>query len=184
MADDDQAPPHRPWRRWVFAGTAVAVIALIIVGAFITRAMVRNSYYVGAENNEVVIFQGSPDKVLFLDLSSANQSVCVTGLDQEQPQVEFVEYDTSDTCTPLQTSDLAELDRNAVEGKSIRNMPLSDAEPTPTPAPVPGQPAPRPSPTPATPPAPSPASSTPASTTSSSLAPQYDNDGNKICRGH
>jgi protein phosphatase len=202
MADDDQAPPHRPWRRWVFAGTAVAVIALIIVGAFITRAMVRNSYYVGAENNEVVIFQGSPDKVLFLDLSSANQSVCVTGLDQEQPQVEFVEYDTSDTCTPLQTSDLAELDRNAVEDKSIRNMPLSDAEdrvealnflplcpeplpqPTPTPAPVPGQPTPRPSPTPATPPAPSPASSTPASTTSSSLAPQYDNDGNKICRGH
>ncbi|MEE3851877.1 PP2C family serine/threonine-protein phosphatase [Gordonia sp. LSe1-13] len=196
MADDDSPPPHRPWRRWVFAGTALAVVALLIAGFFVTRAMVRNSYFVGAENSEVVIYQGSPDKVLFVDLSSANQTVCVTGLDQEQPQVEFVEYQSSDTCTPLQTSDLAELDRNAVEGNSIRNMPLADAEdrveqltflplcpeplpapaPEPSPAPRPGQP--EPSPAPASNPAPV------TTTESTSTSPQYDNDGNKICRGH
>ncbi|NDZ92955.1 serine/threonine-protein phosphatase [Streptomyces sp. SID6673] len=199
---DDEPPPRNRRHRWLVAGTAVAVIALIVAGFFVTRAMVRNNYYVGAVDGDVVVFQGSPDKVLFLDLSSPSQSACVTGLDQTDPVVEFVDHGASDTCTPLQVADLAELDRNAVVGKSIRNMPLADAEervrhlnflplcPAPTPAPAPA-------PTPGAPPAPSPAPSAPRTTppgttapapqtteTSSQAPPQYDSDGNKICRGH
>ncbi|ROZ98935.1 PP2C family serine/threonine-protein phosphatase [Gordonia sp. OPL2] len=209
---DDAPPPRNPRRRWLVAGTAIAVIAILIGGLFVARSLVRNNYYVGAEDGDVVVFQGSPDKVMFLDLSSASQNVCVSGLDQEKPQVEFVDYDASDTCTPLQTSDLAELDRNAVVGKSIRNMPLSDAQnrveqlnflplcpdpaPAPAPAPAPGPPG-SPAPTPPSPAGTPAASSTTtpvpvsgttrpddSATASQEAPPQYDSDGNKICRGH
>ncbi|MFW0783695.1 PP2C family serine/threonine-protein phosphatase [Gordonia sp. CPCC 206044] len=201
MHDDDE-PPHRsPWRRWLVLGTAVAVIALLIAGFFVTRAMVRNNYYVGAQDGNVVVFQGSPDKVLFLDLSSGAQSVCVTGLDQAEPQLAFVDYNADDTCTPLQTSDLAELDRNAIDDQSIRNMSLDDAQnrvrqlnflplcsasatpaPIPTPAPSPNAPAPSPPrPSAPNPSAPAPPGST---ETSAQLPPHYDSNGNKICRGN
>ncbi|AZG47055.1 PP2C family protein-serine/threonine phosphatase [Gordonia insulae] len=175
---DETPPPRNPRRRWLVGGVAVSVIALLIAGFFVTRSMVRNNYYVGASDGDVVIYQGSPDKVLFLDLSSANQLACVTGLDQADPQIEFADHDAADTCTPLQTSDLAELDRNAVTGNSIRNMPLADAQnrvqqlnflplcPDPLPAP-----APAPAPAPGAAPSPATASPTPPAPGTPATAP-------------
>ncbi len=212
IVTDDEPPRQRsPLRRWLMIGAAVGVVALIIAGFFIVRAMVQNTYYVGSQDGDVVIFQGSPDEVLFLDLSSGAQTVCVTGIDQETPQVAFVDYGGDNTCTPLDTSDLAELDRNAINGKTIRNMSLSDAQyrvqqlnflPL-CPAPV----TPSASPAPAAPPgapltptgiprtvtqaspdaqsasvAPSGSATTSASASAPSVSALYDADGNKICR--
>lgn len=211
LADDQPAPARRPVRRWLAVGAVLGVIVVLAAGFFLTRAMVQKNYFVGEQDGKVVVFQGSPDKVLFVDLSSGAQDVCVTGLDQASPQVDFVDYDGADsTCTPLEVSDLAELDRNAVVGNSIKNLPLPDAQNRvehltflplcPAPAPVPPAPAPVPdvsqplSPGPAAPTSPtttpSDIASAPASPTitptptTSTIPPQYDSDGTKICRGH
>ncbi|MFW0793165.1 PP2C family serine/threonine-protein phosphatase [Gordonia sp. CPCC 205515] len=211
FADEEPARTHSPLRRWLTVGAVLAVIAVLAIGFFLTRAMVQKNYFVGEQDGNVVVFQGSPDKVLFLDLSSAAQDVCVTGLDQTAPQVDFVDYgNADDACAPLEVSELAELDRNAVVGNSIKNLSLADAQNRVMhlnflplcPAPAPATPAPAPvpdvsqtiSPAPSAPPSSSPSdiaggpASTPPNagptTTTTAIPAQYDSDGTKICRGH
>ncbi|GAC69157.1 PP2C family protein-serine/threonine phosphatase [Gordonia soli] len=212
FSDDEEPRPRHPLRKWVIAGLALLIIAVVVVGLLVTRAMLQNNYFVRAEDGNVVIYQGSPDKVLFVDLSSGNQQACVTRLDAETPEIEFADFGGDATCTPLQVSDLAELDRTAVTSKSIKNLGLAEAEnrvrhlnflplcpdPEPVAPPVPARPAPRgPAVTPAPPAAtaapatnsssrPSPGSSTSSDSPDSSQQspPQYDSDGTKTCRGH
>ena len=219
MADEaDEPKPRSAVRRWLMVGAAIVVLALLAVGFLVARNTVRTNYFVGSQDGNVVIFQGSPDKVLFIDLSSAHERACVTGTNTASPEITFAEYGSDDTCTPLQLADLTELDRTAVAGKSIRNMPIAEAQnrveqlnflplcpdpqptPAPQPAPAPGsqpapgapapaatQPATATSPAPAPGQSPAPTSSTPPTSQtemSPQSPPQYDSDGNKICRGH
>lgn len=157
LTDEDEPAPRHPLRRWLAAAAVLAIIAVLVAGFFVTRAMVHKNYFVGEQNGNVVIFRGSPDKLLFLDLSSHAQDACVSELNAENPQVDFTD-DASDStgCKQLQVSDLAELDRNAVVNASIRNLTLADAQsrvlqlnflplckaqtPTPAPAPATGAP--------------------------------------------
>ncbi len=214
LTDDEEPKPRSGFRRWFIIAAAILAIALLAAGFLIARNMVRTNYFVGAEDGNVVVFQGSPDKVLFVDLSSAYERACVSGLNTTDPTITFAQYGSDDTCTPLQLADLTELDRTAVAGKSIRSMPIAEAQnrveslnflplcpdpqpaPAPTPAPAPRAPgAPAPTPAPETQPATatpappgSPATSSPPATSSTEVSPQsppqYDSDGNKICRGH
>lgn len=217
---EDEPAPGSPWKPAWLAGATVVLIALLIGGFFVTRAIVHKNYFVGAADGNVVIYQGAPDKVLFIDMSSRSQVACVSGLDQSKPEVTFVDPEASDTCIPLQIADLAELDRNAVISNSIKNMSLSDAQsrarqlnflplcPDPAPAVTPPPPAPNapapPGPAPAhrgdargtiapltgepKPPSSAPQTTSPGPSTPGETQPsvpaQYDNDGNKICRGH
>lgn len=213
IADDAAAPTRSPWRKWLWAGAVVAILALLTAGFLVTRAMFNNSYYVGEEDGNVVIFQGSPDQLLFMTFSSGHKRACVTALDEQSPSVTFTDYDSPDpNCTPLEVADLQGIDRTTVHANSIKNLPEGDAEtrvqrlsflplcspPTPPAPTTPGAPesvdpnnpnaSAQPSEPAQTPPAePAASGESPSSTTPSptptSVAPQYDAEGNKTCRG-
>lgn len=158
LAEDDD-PPRRRGRfgRWIAAGVVLAVIAALVIGFFVFRALMRDSYYVGEQDGKVLIFQGSPDKVLFFSVSSPAEKVCVLDADTDLPSVAFVSADSSTNCRQLTLSDLESASVNTVTTHGISRVPLNSAKnrtdqlqfrplcrPEPAPAPPPpGQPAPR-----------------------------------------
>ena len=171
LTDEDEPGQHRSrWGRWIFAGIAALVIAALIAGFFLTRGLLRSTYYVGEDNGKVMIFQGSPDKILFFSSSKAAEKVCVTNAATDAPTVGFQSVDSKDECRPLALSDLDSASVNTVRTFGVskvdlddaRNrvrrltfLPLCHAAPTTTePAPAPG------SPTPGTPPPAGPAPNT------------------------
>lgn len=205
----DEEPPARksPLWTWLAIGLAILVIAGIVAGFFVIRAMVSSSHYAGVEDGKVVIFQGSPDKIVFLTFSDGAKRACVRNPNQDRPEVYFVDYSQESGCSALDLSDLQEIDRNTLRSNAIRNKTLDEAEaavgdlsflpmctPPPgsttrTPAPrTPGRPEPSrpPSPAPATgaPTTGAPRTDLPDSTAASASVPeQTDDNGNKVCRG-
>ena len=205
----DEEPPARksPLWTWLAIGLAILVIAGIVAGFFVIRAMVSSSHYAGVEDGKVVIFQGSPDKIVFLTFSDGAKRACVRNPNQDRPDVYFVDYSQESGCSALDLSDLQEIDRNTLRSNAIRNKTLDEAEaavgdlsflpmctPPPgsttrTPAPrTPGRPEPSrpPSPAPATgaPTTGAPRTDLPDSTAASASVPeQTDDNGNKVCRG-
>jgi len=205
----DEEPPARksPLWTWLAIGLAILVIAGIVAGFFVIRAMVSSSHYAGVEDGKVVIFQGSPDKIVFLTFSDGAKRACVRNPNQDRPDVYFVDYSQESGCSALDLSDLQEIDRNTLRSNAIRNKTLDEAEaavrdlsflpmctPPPgsttrTPAPrTPGRPEPSrpPSPAPATgaPTTGAPRTDLPGSTAASASVPeQTDDNGNKVCRG-
>ena len=205
----DEEPPARksPLWTWLAIGLAILVIAGIVAGFFVIRAMVSSSHYAGVEDGKVVIFQGSPDKIVFLTFSDGAKRACVRNPNQDRPEVYFVDYSQESGCSALDLSDLQEIDRNTLRSNAIRNKTLDEAEaavgdlsflpmctPPPgsttrTPAPrTPGRPEPSrpPSPAPATgaPTTGAPRTDLPGSTAASASVPeQTDDNGNKVCRG-
>ncbi|MBD0862881.1 serine/threonine-protein phosphatase [Gordonia sp. zg691] len=128
---NDAEPPPAPkskWRRWIVAGVALAVVAALVVGIFVVRSIVRSNYYVAADaQGDVLIYQGSPEKVFFLSMSNPVQRVCVEGLDQEKPTYTFVSYDG--TCeVPLNVDDLVSGPAQSVKNVMIRNKNEQDIQ--------------------------------------------------------
>ncbi|CNE63344.1 serine/threonine protein phosphatase [Mycobacterium tuberculosis] len=68
-----QAPMERPRRgarRWTWLVVVAGVVVVgVVAGGFVLLQNVRNGYYIGAENGNVVLFRGTPQKVPGLDLS-------------------------------------------------------------------------------------------------------------------
>ena len=176
LTDDENEPPQRRsrWGRWVFAGIVALVIAALIAGFFLTRGLLRSTYYVGEDNNKVTIFQGSPDKILFFSSSKASERVCVTNVATDAPTVSFQSVDSKDECRRLSLSDLDSASVNTVRTFGVSKVDLDDARnrvrrltflPLCRPAPTTTEPAPTPgatpgAPTPGTPPPASPAPNT------------------------
>ena len=62
---EPQAPPPRFHRRGMVS--AVLVLLILVAGFWVIASYARNNYYVGLEQDQVVIFQGRPGGVLWFD---------------------------------------------------------------------------------------------------------------------
>ncbi|MGA9870253.1 MAG: protein phosphatase 2C domain-containing protein [Rhodococcus sp. (in: high G+C Gram-positive bacteria)] len=61
--------------RWTLV--ALAVIALLVGGAFVANTAIRNNYYVGEDSNRVVVMQGVPGSILGYSLQSVDTIGCL-----------------------------------------------------------------------------------------------------------
>ena len=105
------APKHR--RR-----TALVVLAVLIVvvgGLALGRLFVMQQYFVGADNDQVVVFQGVRGKVLGIAMQSVREGSCPHGLTG---------------CTPIRLQDLQEDARSLVHNGIQSNDGLRGAEQT------------------------------------------------------
>ncbi|MDH3012860.1 PP2C family protein-serine/threonine phosphatase [Gordonia alkanivorans] len=129
LTEAEEPPKHKStWRRWLAVGVALAVIAALVAGFFVTRSIVQSNYYVAADSDgDVVIHQGSPADVLFVSMSKPVTRVCVEDLDQEKPTYTFIPYD--DTCEiPLNVDDLVSGPAQSVKNVMIRDRSAEEIE--------------------------------------------------------
>nr|WP_269450266.1 PP2C family serine/threonine-protein phosphatase [Gordonia sp. LAM0048] len=103
LTEDEPAAKHKSkYRRWIVAGVVLTVVAALVVGVFVVRSVVRSNYYVAADDSgDVLVYQGSPEKVFFLSMSNPVQRVCVEDLDQTEPTYTFISYDDGTCEFPL-----------------------------------------------------------------------------------
>ncbi|MGW0038127.1 PP2C family protein-serine/threonine phosphatase [Gordonia sp. NPDC003376] len=123
---DDEPTPTRHRGRWVAAAIAVVVIAAIVGGFFVIRGILHRTYYVGEQDGNVLIFQGSPDTILFLQVSNPTQKGCIVDPTSPDATIEFRPMDSTEKCDALPLSDLVTLSRNTVESHSISGKPLDE----------------------------------------------------------
>ncbi|MFT3901479.1 MAG: protein phosphatase 2C domain-containing protein [Gordonia sp. (in: high G+C Gram-positive bacteria)] len=136
---------------------AVLAGGLVAAGWF-TQDRLKANHFLKVDDGNLVVYQGSPDPVLSFDLSTAIERVCIDNLAAPKPTITFV-TDKKAPCNPLPVAALAELDRNAVREKNVRNLSLEDmhqrvrqlnllpmCNPAPPPPPAPGAPPPPPGP--------------------------------------
>ncbi|EME15578.1 PP2C family serine/threonine-protein phosphatase [Rhodococcus triatomae] len=168
-------PKKRRRLRWILV--ALGLIAVIAVGLVIGRVLVRNNYYVGADDGRVAVMRGVPGSVLGYSLQEANLVGCVT----DTGKLTLVPAGET-SCTVLTVDALqpsareqvrAGLPSGSLEDAKGQMQRLVDGDllpvcvseetttpATPTPAPTPAAPpapAPEPAPAPAPEPAPAPA---------------------------
>lgn len=193
IAEPDAEPVRKaPWRKWAVLAAVLAIIAVVVAGLLITRSKINSNYYVGEQDGNVTIFQGTPDSIAFMTLGSPFQNVCADTLAEEKPNVSFVDYPSAGPCTSIPVTALDEVSRSAITSGAIKNFSLVDAQqkvreltflPICVAAPTPA-PAPAPAPGPGQPPAPAPAPTTAApapTTTAPATSTPYEGEG-KTCR--
>ena len=122
----------------------MAIIALVIGGLFVGRAIVRSNYYVGQSDGQVVVYRGLQGSVLGMSLHELSKITCTHDMDTDDPTVTLADYDNRPAdCVPLEVSDLtgtapASLDgRDPVSARRRRSTgPRPDGQPA---AAVPGR---------------------------------------------
>ncbi|WP_416564231.1 PP2C family protein-serine/threonine phosphatase [Nocardia testacea] len=153
--------------RWLLL--AVALVLAVVVGLVVGYKMIRTNYYVGADNDSVVVMQGLPGSILGYSIHDVNLVGCVTA----KGELSLVESGAGlpQGCRALKVSDLEQTGRDQVErglppgtlDKAREQMSVladrellpvckknaSAAQPgvvttTPAPAPTPAPPAPTP----------------------------------------
>ncbi|WP_067884881.1 PP2C family protein-serine/threonine phosphatase [Nocardia vaccinii] len=196
VAQEPPEPRKSHKLRWILL--SLALIAAVAVGLVVGYKMIRNNYYVGADNGNVVIVRGLPGSVLGYSIHDVNQIACV----QRDGELGLAAPGESfpSGCRQLQVADLEQTGRDKVNNglppgafddarRQLAKLaqqdllpacatPASTPQPTQTPAPA----APNAStPTPATPApasgdgrpgAPAPTTTVPATPTTASQAPQ------------
>ncbi|GAB17309.1 serine/threonine protein phosphatase PstP [Gordonia effusa NBRC 100432] len=182
-----EKPPRSPWRIWLIVGAIITIIAIIIAALLITRSKINSNYYVGERDGNVAIFQGTPDKILFVSLGSPYQRVCAENLADETPNLTFVDNDSEGPCTALPVKTLDEVSRGAINSGAIKNFSLPDAQQKVrdlTLLPLCAEPKPQPTPQPTPQPGPGPTPSPTTTTTAPSQTPSdnpFDGEG-RTCR--
>ncbi|MGC4934491.1 PP2C family protein-serine/threonine phosphatase [Gordonia sp. DT30] len=175
---DDDEPVHRSHKgRWFTVAFIVLVIAALVAGFFVLRGYMHRTYYIGQQDSKVVVFQGSPDAVLFYSVSNLTQKGCIVDPDKDSASITFVPVGDTN-CHELNVADLQPFSQSAVRDHRISGKPLSEILGTTSelellplckpPMPdvhdrsTPAQPAPSPAPSAAPAPNPAPAQPVPA----------------------
>uniref|UniRef100_UPI0010FA3567 PP2C family serine/threonine-protein phosphatase n=1 Tax=Rhodococcus sp. Q TaxID=2502252 RepID=UPI0010FA3567 len=163
VADEPQ-PKKRKRLRWILV--ALGLITVIAVGLVVGRMVVRNNYYVGADDGRVAVMRGVPGSVLGYSLQEANLVGCVT----DDGDLTLVPSGNT-TCTVLTVDALqpsareqvrAGLPSGSLEDAKSQMQRLADGDllpvctPVETTTPTPAPPAPAVTPTPEPAPAPAP----------------------------
>jgi len=158
VAATPEAPPKKSHKlRWTLL--ALGLVALIIVGLFVGRNMIRNYYYVGTSDNRVTVLQGIPGSFLGYSLQESALIGCVA----DDGKLTLVEPDAAPSgCHVLTVDDLRPSAREQVRAglpsgtkddatEQMRRLASSDLLPLCTPEPTPNAtptPTPNPNPTP------------------------------------
>lgn len=184
------ADRHRPWRPALLLIGTLLVVGALITAFFVVRAQALSNYFVTADGSSVVIHRGTPGGILFLDFNEPSEKVCVTNLDQDKPDVTFVDVDSATACDTMRVADLTGVGQTTVETISIKNLPRAEIHETvrtleflplcvsPTPVPDPNDTSPEPNPRTSE----RPTSSATSAPESSPAAPTVDDEGRKTCR--
>ncbi|MFT4202248.1 PP2C family protein-serine/threonine phosphatase, partial [Gordonia sp. (in: high G+C Gram-positive bacteria)] len=124
VAEEEPAPRSR--KRWpAVLAVLVLLIAGLAVAGWFTQERLRANHFLQVDNGNLVIYRGSPDPVLSFTLSSVAERVCIDDLAAPKPTITFT-ADPKAKCNALPVAALAELDRNAVRKKDVRNLSLQD----------------------------------------------------------
>lgn len=110
VTPEPPAPRKSHKLRWILL--AVALIVAVAAGLVVGYRMIRNNYYVGADNGNVVIVRGLPGSVLGYSIHDVDQVACVQRdghLSLARPGEGFPAG-----CTQLQVSDLQQTGRDKV----------------------------------------------------------------------
>jgi serine/threonine protein phosphatase PrpC len=153
-----QDAPARRRRPLRVVLAVVAVLAVLVAGGFLARSWVMQQYYVGADAEQVVIFQGVRGDVLGLPLSSVAErtDIALTDLPQtERSQVrDGIITDDGlagarqlvnrlrdrmlEPCPPPQPVEPAQPPAQPGVDPNVQPQPTVDSTPLPTPVPEPG----------------------------------------------
>lgn len=156
VAATPEAPPKKSHKlRWTLL--ALGLVALIVVGLFVGRNMIRNYYYVGTSDDRVTVLQGIPGSFLGYSLQESALIGCVA----DDGKLTLVEPDAAPSgCHVLTVDDLRPSAREQVRAglpsgtkddatEQMRRLASSDLLPLCTPEPTPNATAtPNPNPTP------------------------------------
>lgn len=156
VAATPEAPPKKSHKlRWTLL--ALGLVALIVVGLFVGRNMIRNYYYVGTSDDRVTVLQGVPGSFLGYSLQESALIGCVA----DDGKLTIVEPDAAPSgCHVLTVDDLRPSAREQVRAglpsgtkddatEQMRRLASSDLLPLCTPEPTPNAtPTPNPNPTP------------------------------------
>ena len=110
VAQEPPEPRKSHRLRWILL--SLALIAAVAVGLVVGYKMIRNNYYVGADNGNVVIVRGLPGSVLGYSIHEVNQIACV----QRDGELGLAGPGESFTsgCRQLQVADLEQTGRDKV----------------------------------------------------------------------
>ncbi|MFV9428171.1 protein phosphatase 2C domain-containing protein [Rhodococcus aetherivorans] len=161
----NKAPEPEPKKKrsrlwWPVA--AIVVIAVLVGGLFVGRQLIRNNYYVGADDGRVTVLRGIPGDVFGYSLQEPARVGCIT----DEGDLTLVDP-ASASCRVMLVDDLwpaareqvraglpsGSLDDTREQMQRLAELDLlpvctpEEPEPTPgTPAPGPGEPTPAPGP--------------------------------------
>jgi protein phosphatase len=111
VAAEPPAPRKGHKLRWILL--ALALIVAVVVGLVVGYKMIRNNYYVGADNGNVVIVRGLPGSVLGYSIHDVDQVACVQrdgSIVLARPGEGFPAG-----CSQLQVADLEQTGRDKVK---------------------------------------------------------------------
>ncbi|MFT4126568.1 MAG: protein phosphatase 2C domain-containing protein [Gordonia sp. (in: high G+C Gram-positive bacteria)] len=126
LLPDDAPPPRRRLAgRWIIIGIIVLVVAVLLAGFLVLRGFLRGTYYVGEQDNKVLIFQGSPDGFLGYRVNNPTEKGCIKRPESTDATITFVPID-ADCARPLAVDDLASASMNSVRSHDISGKPLDE----------------------------------------------------------
>lgn len=107
-------PPPEPEKkshklRWTLV--ALAVVALLVGGAFVANTLIRNNYYVGEDTGRVAVLRGVPGSILGYSLQSVHTIGC---LDAEGALTLTAPDTAPSDCDAFEIDDLAPAAREQV----------------------------------------------------------------------
>ncbi|MQY23049.1 PP2C family protein-serine/threonine phosphatase [Nocardia macrotermitis] len=110
VAPEPPEPRKSHKLRWILL--SLALIAAVAVGLVVGYKMIRNNYYVGADNGNVVIVRGLPGSVLGYSIHDVDQIACV----QRDGELSLAATGESfpSGCKQLQVIDLEQTGRDKV----------------------------------------------------------------------
>ena len=153
-------PKKKRSRLW-WPAAAIVIIAVLVGGLFVGRQLIRNNYYVGADDGRVTVLRGIPGDVFGYSLQEAARVGCVT----DEGDLTLVDPANA-SCRVMLVDDLwpaareqvraglpsGSLDDTREQMQRLAELDLlpvctpEEPEPTPAPAPGPGEPQPAPGP--------------------------------------
>jgi PPM family protein phosphatase len=97
--------------RWLLL--SLALVAAVTVGLVVGYKMIRSNYYVGADNDKVVVMRGLPGSILGYSIHDVELTGCVNS----KSELTLVEVGKSapNGCEPLMVSDLKQTGRDQVQ---------------------------------------------------------------------
>ncbi len=114
LATQPPPPPRKSHKlRWILV--AIGLVALAVIGVVVGTKMIRSNYYVGLDNDDVVVYRGIPGSVLGYAPQDVHKLACVS----KGGTLSFVgPEETHDSCATLRLEDLTPSGRT-----QVRNFP-------------------------------------------------------------